>query len=289
MLSLEIPGSLKLKYERHEATKPHLNLYLKVAERVNRLYDHEVVRNSRYCKWFKLGNANTPQIIDLIEQWFVFSRHFPWIQAKRMSNSDTWEGEEGAREILMNECGVPINMRTGKAEGNPFSHENAHLNWLRVIARDLGLDPSPDKMGRWIDGSPSTIAFLEGLDRTYGSFDGQVGAGASFAIESCWAGYGLGIPELEADNFWNELIAGLDAYNSKYRQGLSPLDTSFFSYHRDLEIEHARNVEDELIETILHTQFNEEKFFDQGALPALDAINMFWVGLYEKAMQLNSN
>ncbi|SRR5579884_76287 len=174
MLTLEIPESLRLKYERHEATKPHLNLYLKVAERVNRLYDHEVVRNNGYCKWFKLGNANTPQIIDLIEQWFVFSRHFPWIQAKRMSNSDTWENEKDSfgpllqcftRELFDNEWFFielvqrdynpdEINIKLGEQFANQtvrslyVTKQEEFRDWLSTRKKRLMFDGNPAKM-KW--------------------------------------------------------------------------------------------------------------------------------------------
>ena len=99
-----------------------------------------------------------------------------------MVYASTIEGEEAARAILLNECGVGMDVKTGSIEGQRFTTPNAHLNWLRKIADMLDVDP--EKIGRWETGTEATHKFLEGLDKTYGSLDGQIGAGASFARSS---------------------------------------------------------------------------------------------------------
>ena len=221
-------------------------------------FQHPVIVNNPYTKWFKQGNANTEQIKDLIVQFSVFSNHFIVVQCKRMVYASTIEGEEAARAILLNECGVGMNVKTGSIEGQKFTTPNAHLNWLRKMANTLNI--SSNLIGRWSSGTKSTHKFLNGLDETYGSLDGIIGAGASFAIET-WAAFGIGgTPEKESNNFWMELVKGLEAYNQKYRisKDLSPVPTGFFKYHFETEAGHGVSVWKELEETYNQSDFDEE-------------------------------
>ncbi len=239
---------------------------------------HPVVVSNPYTAWFAQGEADTDQMMDLINQFSVFSNHFLVLQVKRMVNASTIEGERCARNILMNECGVALDPRSGLVEGKSFSTANAHLNWLREIGAILGL--SPMELGRWEKGSRSTRAFLDGLDRTYGNRDGQIGAGASFAIEN-WAAFGIGQgPELEARNFWKQLIAGVEAFNARRRVplGLKPLPLGFFKFHFEIESGHGLNVWKELEETFDDPEFDQVKFL-RGGQRALQAIKTFWLGL----------
>jgi hypothetical protein len=247
-------------------------------ERIEReLYRHPVIVDNSYPRWFSRGEANLAQIAELLLQFSVFSNHFLVVQAKRMVNASSEEAERGARFILMSECGVALDGSTGSTEGRVFSTANAHINWLREVGAAAGLDPRA--MGRWAAGTPSTHAFLEGLDRTYGSRDGWVGAGASFAIEN-WAAFGIGGgPELEARNFWRQLIAGLEAFNRRRAsEGRAPLPLGFFQYHFELESGHGANVRRELEETFSDPTFDPEKFL-AGGREALDSIHAFWEGL----------
>jgi hypothetical protein len=106
-----------------------------------------------------------------------------------MVNATTEAGERGARSILANEIGVAIDMDEGDTDGKSFRHKNAHLNWLRKIGEMLGFPPR--HLGRWDIGTDATHTFLTALEEAYGSRDGNIGSGASFAIET-WAGFGIG-------------------------------------------------------------------------------------------------
>lgn len=248
-------------------------------------FQHPVIVNNPYTKWFKQGNASTEQVKDLILQFSVFSNHFIVVQAKRMVNATTLEGEESARAILLNECGVGMNVKTGSIEGQRFTNSNAHINWLRKIADVLDIDSK--KIGRWETGTKATHKFLEGLDQTYGSHDGQIGSGASFAIET-WAAYGIGgTKEEELNNFWRELITGLEGYNKKHRliKNLPPLPAGFFQYHFETEAGHGANVWKELEETFEQKDFDEEKYMKAGKI-ALESIYTFWLGLDETRKRL---
>ena len=223
-----------------------------------------MIVNNPYTKWFKQGLAKTEQVKDLIEQFSVFSNHFIVIQAKRMVNAETLEGEECARAILLNECGVMQDVKTGSIEGKSYSRKSAHLNWLREIANILEIEPR--LIGRWETGTKSTHEFLERLDQTYGNRDGQTGAGASFAIET-WASFGIGQKEeTESNNFWKELVVGIEGFNKNSRipENRKPVPTGFFLYHFQTESGHGVNVWKELEETFSQPEFNEQKFIEAG-------------------------
>lgn len=244
------------------------------------LLAHPVIHDNAYTRWFKRGEAEHEDVVDLVTQFSVFSNHFLVAQVKRMVFAQTEEGERCARNILVSECGVGLDARTGSVEGRAFATGNAHINWLRETGAALGL--SPMTLGRWSLASPSTKKFLRGLERAYGSADEDVGAGASFAIES-WAAFGLGhAPEQEARNFWSELIAGLEAHNKHKRlpAGAAPIPLGFFKYHRELETGHGANVWAELEASFRRPGFSRAKFL-RGGRQALDAIRAFWVGLDE--------
>ncbi len=243
-------------------------------------FEHTVIVNNPYTKWFKQGLANIDEVKELILQFSVFSNHFIVVQAKRMVNAETLEGEECAKAILLNECGVLLDVKSGSIEGNTFSSKNSHLNWLREIAKSLGIDSK--LIGRWETGSKATHDFLNGLDKTYGSRDGQIGAGASFAIET-WAAFGIGQgADAESNNFWKELVVGIEGYNKNERasKGLKPISTGFFVYHFQTEAGHGVNVWQELETTFHQPGFDEDKFIRSGK-EALEAIYTFWLGLDE--------
>jgi hypothetical protein len=242
------------------------------------IYQHEVIQRNPYTKWFKLGHANTAQIADLVTQFSVFSNYFIPLEAKRMVNSATEEEEREARAILGSEIGVSIDPKTGDIEGHRFSHNSAHITWLRDVGEMLGL--KRDELGKWALGSPATHRFLQNLEKVYGSTDNNIGSGASFAIES-WAGYGIGKgEEVESHNFWKELIVGLEGYNQRNRQPLQlpSLNVGFFRFHFGLETGHVANVEHELEKTFRNADFDSDKWMS-GATHALEAILIFWKGL----------
>ena len=247
------------------------------------IHTHPVITNNPYCKWFKKGDANKHQIIDLFEQFAVFSKWFLLAQLMRILNATDLEAETHARYILANELGVGINP-DGSTENQPFKTRWAHINWLRDTARPLNLNP--EKLGSWESSSYKTKEFIKGLELTYGSKDGEFGRGASYAIET-WAAWGIGKGmEEEANNFWKELITGIELYNEKNNLDKDqhiPLD--FFQFHFESEKGHGDNVLEEMENSYYKTGFDQEKFL-QGGHQALDAIYTFWLGLDQKRKSL---
>lgn len=275
--------SLVGKLERGEITGEKKGAFLAHLDRVEaEIYSHEVIQRNPYTKWFRLGEANAAQVKDLIVQFSVFSNYFIPLEARRMVNAATEDEEKKVRSILASEIGVPIDVRTGNVEGFRFSHGLAHIKWLRDIGEMLGLER--DRLGKWAVGTPATHEFLERLEAVYGSADNSIGSGASFAIES-WAGFGIGgDAEAQDNNFWKELVTGLELFNRKHRQprGLAPLDVGFFKFHFELELGHVASVEEELADVFFMPGFDAAAWF-RGGREALDAMLVFWRGLADSA------
>ncbi|MGB0911669.1 MAG: hypothetical protein ACPGYT_15020, partial [Nitrospirales bacterium] len=83
------------------------------------IHSHPVIVHNPYCQWFKKGEAVEGQLIDLFEQFAVFSKWFLLAQLMRVLNASDLEAEAHARYILANELGVRINS-DGSTENQPF-------------------------------------------------------------------------------------------------------------------------------------------------------------------------
>ena len=98
-------------------------------------------------------------------------------------------------------------------------------------------------MGKRRHGRPYTLHFCDELQRLYGSEDGQIAEGASFAVEN-WAAAG----------FWQELEDGLLHIKATRLPGLK---VAFFTWHNRVEAQHAGHTMEEL----------EEVFFEPRLRP----------------------
>lgn len=247
------------------------------------IHCHPVIVNNPYCKWFKQGKANKNQMIDLFNQFAVFSKWFLLVQLMRMLNAPNVDAETHARYILANELGVGISP-DGSSENQPFKTRWAHINWLRETSKSLKI--KSHTLGSWDSASTSTKKFIAELEATYGNRDGEIGRGASYAIET-WAAWGIGQgTNFETNNFWSELISGIRIYNSKH--GLTPpnaIPLDFFQFHFESEKSHGDNVLEEIEHSFSSPEFDEEKFLN-GAHKALDAIYIFWKGLDENRKKI---
>lgn len=247
------------------------------------IHVHPVITENVYCKWFKKGEFTKPQLLDLFKQFAVFSKWFLLAQMMRLLNASDLEAETHARYILANELGVKTHPG-GSTEDMPFKTSWAHINWLRDTAKTIGL--SSIDLGSWETASPATRAFIHGLEKTYGSKDGEIGRGASYAIET-WAAWGLGLgQESESNNFWKELITGIEIYNRNNRNpGEAPIPLDFFLFHFNCEKDHGDNVLEELKGSFFKPGFDGGKFIMAGK-QALEAIHTFWLGLDQTRREL---
>jgi hypothetical protein len=271
-----------LKHEQVEAFRGFL-------DRVDRdLLHHRIITDNAYTRWFKNGQASNAQLAHFVRQFSVFSNQFLVAALLRVINAPALQQARAAKEILMNELGVIYRRTDGKAsmaktddegtkdrEGDPdlvstegtvdggiFRFRAAHFEWLLGVGEALNL--GFDDLGKRHHGRPYTLRFCDDLQRLYGSEDGQLAEGASFAVEN-WAAAG----------FWQELEDGLLKIKSTR---LHNLKVAFFTWHNRVEAQHASHTMDELEGVFFHPGFDESRFF-QGAHEVLDSIAGFWDGL----------
>jgi hypothetical protein len=259
-----------------------------LAEAKRELLQHRIVRENAYTRWFQEGQATDEELRHFIRQFSVFSNQFLVAALLKVINAPTVQQARAGKEILMNELGV-IYRRPGAdlspresgrledqdREGDPelvgtegtvdgglFRFRAAHFEWLLATAECVGLSFS--EIGRRQHGTPSTLHFCDELQRLFGSEDGQIAEGASFALEN-WAAAG----------FWQELEDGLTRVKARR---LPRLRIAFFSWHNRVEQQHAGHAMEELEEVFFSPCFDRERFF-QGGREVLDAVATFWSGL----------
>jgi hypothetical protein len=273
--------------------------YRKFLQRVEReIMSHRVIHANPYTRWFKEGELNLEDVRKFAIQFSVFSNLFILAQLKKTFNATSLEEMRDSKEILMNELGVVfrktspptplLNKERGEGErsdpdyaadpslvssegtvqGGAFHFEAAHFEWLLNFIKPLGL--TFNDVGKRKHGWPSTLHFMDGLERYYGSDNFSVGAGASFAIEH-WAAAG----------FWKELIEGLKKFRDQSRLRLN---LGFWTFHDRLEEQHAEHTEEELKKVYFYDAFVEDEFID-GGKAMLDCCAVFWDGLNEDRLK----
>lgn len=229
----------------------------------NEIFEHRIVRENRFTRWFAQGNASDDELRRFTVQFSVFSHLFIEAQLRKCINAPDLESYRAGKEILMNELGVVFTPE-GSVEGGRFRFRAGHFEWLAEFAESLGL--AWHEIGKREHGTPATLAFCDALLEWYGSRDASTAAGASFAIEH-WAAAG----------FWKELIAGLRILKARRHPGM-PL--GFWTWHDALEEQHASHTSDELAAVAAKPEFSQERFIRAGTA-ILDAVAGFWDGLYE--------
>jgi hypothetical protein len=272
-----------------ELTEAQVDAFRDFLDRVDRdLLHHRIITDNAYTRWFRDGRASDAELAHFVRQFSVFSNQFLVAALLRVINAPSLQQARAAKEILMNELGV-IYRRTdgqqssarvvdeeskdregdpelvsteGTVDGGIFRFRAAHFEWLLAVGEALGL--GFDDMGKRRHGRPYTLQFCDELQRLYGSEDGQVAEGASFAVEN-WAAAG----------FWQELEDGLLRIKASRLPGLK---VAFFTWHNRVEAQHAGHTMEELEAVVFDPGFDQAKFF-QGAREVLDAISIFWDGL----------
>lgn len=264
-------------------------------ERVAReVLTHPIIVHNPFTSWFARGDCSREQLRCFVVQFSVFSNLFLVAQLLKTINAPTLQAMRASKEILANEIGVVFARRKtgegpaarpgendaarpgnddvdpelvsteGTVEGGAFHFRAAHFEWLLRVAEPLGLGFAD--LGKRRHGLPSTLFFCDELARLYGSADPVVAEGASFAVEH-WAAAG----------FWKELIQGLRAYQARTGERF-PI--AFFTWHDQLEDQHAAHTEDELAEAAAHPDFDGDRFVAAGR-EMLDGVQAFWLGLDE--------
>lgn len=258
-------------------------------ERVEReLLRHPIILHNPFTSWFSAGDFSREQLRQFIVQFSVFSNLFLVAQLLKTINAPTLAAMRASKEILANEIGVvfarpgqPADARKagtaagaewdpelvspeGTVEGGVFHFRAAHFEWLLRMAE--ALDLRFEDMGKRAHGRRSTLFFCDELARLYGSPDPVVAEGASFAVEN-WAAAG----------FWKELVRGLRRYQERTGERFS---IAFFTWHDQLEDQHAAHTQDELAESYGQPGFDEDRFIAAGR-EMLDGVRAFWTGLDE--------
>ncbi|MCI0507185.1 MAG: hypothetical protein L0Z73_13910 [Gammaproteobacteria bacterium] len=280
---LSKPSLISIIEKRPGYTIEKARRFLQFQDRINaELLTHEIIVHNEFTQWYRRGEMSEAQIKAFVRQFSVFSNLFLIAQLHKMINADSLESMRASKEILANEIGVvfnPVSRHTAKhkqdnntdpqlvstegtVEGGTFRFQAAHFEWLLILAEKLGL--SFNELGKRRHGIDTTLMFCDELVRLYGSADYLTSQAASYAVEN-WAAAG----------FWDELVEGFEIYNHKTGANL-PL--AFFSWHAELEAQHALHTQEELEELYFSTDIDEDKFIRVG-VEMLDGVATFWNGL----------
>ncbi|MAG12635.1 hypothetical protein CL630_02365 [bacterium] len=266
--------------------RSEVDIHSFLARKYNTVDCHPVIRKNPFTRNLPKGLTDpsfilTPdQMKYSIMQWLGFSGEFPRIEAMHFACAPTKAIRQAALNVLLSELGVNINVRTGNAEGHRFSHDLVHVRWVEECAEMLGIDT--DQLNYWDRVSDKTRRFLTFLEESYGSRNGLVSMGASFAVET-WAGHGIGKAEdADSENFWKQELIGLRLFNEMHRvpYGLKPLPERFWALHWAVERGHVVNVDDGLASIFAQPRFDMEKWLE-GAQHALDGVYLFFEGREE--------
>ena len=253
--------------------------FLRFRQRIDReVLRHKVITDNPFTPWFERGEFTRKQARDFVVQFSVFSNEFLVAQLRKMLNADSLEEMRASKEILANEIGVTfregggttrgndveLGDLTGTVNGGTFRFRAAHFELLMRMAEHVELEFK--QLGKRRFGSPSTLFFCDELIRLYGSEDYAVATAASFAVEN-WAAAG----------FWDELVRGWKRFKERE---CPTLPVTFFSWHAQIEANHAQHTMDELEEYFFTNDVDQDAFVGN-ANEMLDGVYAFWKGLAE--------
>jgi hypothetical protein len=288
---LEVSPRVEARLRDGELTARQVDDFRDFLAAVDRdLLRHRIITDNAYTRWFQKGQATDAELKHFIKQFSVFSNQFLVAALQKVINAPSLQQARASKEILMNELGVIYRKRDqaigaraaaatgdtdregdpelvsteGTVDGGICRFQAAHFEWLLKVGEGLGL--GFDDLGKRRQGRPGTLRFCDELQRIYGSEDGAIAEGASFAVEN-WAAAG----------FWQELEDGL----LKIKQARHPqLKLAFFTWHNRVEAQHASHTMDELEEVYFSSEFQRDKFF-QGGREILEGVAAFWDQLEE--------
>lgn len=293
---VSVSPRIEERLRRGELTQRQVDQFRDFLADVDRdLLRHRIITANEYTRWFARGEISDAELKHFIKQFSVFSNLFLVAALLKAINAPSLSQMRTSKEILMNELGVvyrkhgqqvgagngsrtdeqkdlegdPELVNTeGTVDGSIYRHRAAHYEWMLGVGEPVGL--GYDDLGKRRHGRPSTLHFCDELSRLYGSEDGQIAEGASFAVEN-WAAAG----------FWQELEDGLLKIKKTRIPGLR---LAFFTWHNRVEGQHAGHVMEELEEVYFSSEFDRKKFF-QGGREVLEAVAAFWDGLNEDRLK----
>lgn len=218
---------------------------------------HGAINNS-YLDRFLAGDVSDKEFREFAVEFYNFSRFFPRILAAQLVNTEDEAVADELTKVLYSELG------DGSVK---HRHELLYRNFLRSLGIDIHVAMTTPMR-------PSTKAYIEGMERLYGSGNHAMALGASFGLENM------------AITMWDHLIPGLTVLQAtRY----ADMDMTYFVFHRQLESEHERAMEHaigaidgEAGASRACMSDTERDDFRRGMHAVLDYLEGFWMGLEGK-------
>lgn len=218
---------------------------------------HGAINNS-YLDRFCAGDISDKEFREFAVEFYNFSRFFPRILAAQLVNTEDEAVADELTKVLYSELG------DGTVKNR---HELLYRNFLRSLGIDIHSAMTTPMR-------PSTRAYIEGMENLYSSGNHATALGASFGLEH------MAIP------MWDHLIPGLTVLRATRYPAM---DMTYFVFHRQLESEHERAMEQAIgaidgATDASHASMSdtEKDDFRLGMNAVLDYLEGFWMGLERK-------
>lgn len=214
---------------------------------------HHGAINNRYLDRFRRGEISDEEFGTFAVEFYSFARFFPKILISQLVNTEDESVADELTKVLYSELG------DGQVKRR---HELLYRDFLRSIGfhiHDVLATPM----------LPSTQAYIDGMERLYGSGNHAMALGASFGLENM------------AITMWDHLIPGLlHLRASRYPS----LDITYFTFHRQLEASHEEAMKNAVAaldgeEGLGRLSPREREDFHRGMVAVLDYLEGFWLGL----------
>lgn len=208
--------------------------------------------NNRYLRRFRAGDLSDEEFRTFAVEFYNFARFFPQILASQLVNTEDERIADELTRVLYSELG----------DGDPtHRHELLYRNFLRSVGIDVH-----SAMTRPM--SPSTRAYIEGMQRLYGDGNHAKALGASFGLENM------------AITMWDHLIPGLTILKaSRYPE----MDITYFTFHRELESTHEQAMKQAVVAAEASAgdglPLEDQAAFRDGVMTVLNYLEGFWLGL----------
>jgi pyrroloquinoline quinone (PQQ) biosynthesis protein C len=215
--------------------------------------------NNPYLDRLKTGALTDEEFRRFALEFYNFARFFPKILVAQLVNTEDEAVADELTTVLYSELG----------DGQP---KNRHELLYRDFLRSVGIDIH-EAMTRPM--SPSTRAYIDGMEQLYSSGNHALALGASFGLENM------------AITMWDHLIPGLTRLQA---ERYPRMDMTYFTFHRELESTHEEAMEKAVAAVeggggppqAGKMTAQEREDFRRGVKAVLDYLEGFWMGL-EKA------